>query len=171
MMILIAVFIHLSVAQINFFVISDLHYDIAYQSNYGSSSLCHSVGIEGKTILPVMTNLTEPIGRYSCDSSLKLVNLTIQKMQEVNYNPDFIVVLGDHIAHYTASLLNKDGIYDANADRKLVRDSFKKVYALFEFYFPRTQVIPVIGNNDGYKDYTIPDGIEGNEYLKFLHDL
>jgi len=160
-----------SAQYLNFFVVTDIHYDIAYQQNYSYPYLCHSVGIDGEKFNPVPTNDTAPLGRYYCDSPLTLAALTFQQMKAVNPNPDFILLLGDSVAHFTSTLLNQQGVYDKQADENLVLSTFTKVTQLFTQYFPNTQLLPVIGNNDGFQDYQIPEGVEGTDYLKFLYKL
>ena len=154
-----------------FFVISDLHYDIAYKANYNSSYFCHEVGFYGSNTTPEPTSDIEPFIRPYCDSSFSLVNSALSKMFEIDPNPEFILLTGDLIAHYTSALLQQDGKFNPVYNSLLIKQSMQDISALFLEYFPKTQVIPMIGNNDAYQDYEIPSGFEKFEYFDFLYTV
>lgn len=161
----------LALGRSNFFVLTDLHYDIAYEPNYNSSYFCHKVGGHEYPMDPVPTPDIQPLARFSCDSSFYLVESAISKMSQVDPNPDFIIITGDIIAHSTMDILKEDGTYDRNYNKHLLYVSHAKVRDLLQKYFPSTQIVPSIGNNDGYSDYVVPSGSEKLEYYKFLHDI
>lgn len=171
---IIAVFVfalHSVTSSSNFFVISDLHYDIAYESDYDSTYLCHKVGLHNYDLNPVPTSEIQSLARNKCDSSLSLIESALSKMTQINPNPEFIIMTGDLIAHFTMDLLKEDGTYDYNYNKQLLYLSHTQISELLRKYFPNTQIIPSIGNNDGYSDYVIPSDSERMEYYTFLHNL
>ena len=155
----------------NFFVISDLHYDIAYQGNYNETYLCHSQQIQGYNIIPVPTDDIQNVVRPYCDSSLALITKAFQEMQSIDSSPEFILILGDTIGHYTTALLQPDGTYNPDIDINLVKQSYINIKNLITSLFPSTQVIQMIGNNDAYSDYKMPVGWDKMQYLDFLYTL
>ena len=155
----------------NFFVISDLHYDIDYQGNYNETYLCHSELIKGHNFVPVPTDNIQNIVRPYCDSSLLLMVKLFQEMQSIDSSPEFILILGDTIGHYTTALLQPDGTYNPDIDINLVKQSYINIKNLITSLFPSTQVIQMIGNNDAYSDYKMPVGWDKMQYLDFLYTL
>ena len=155
----------------DFFLISDIHLDIAYDPGYSSSGLCHSVGIVGKnrTITPAPD--FRPLGRFGCDSPLALLSSALSQMQALNPSPDFILVTGDLIGHSTYYLLQSNGLYNTNYTASLIRSTFQQVTAQFQTYFPTTQVLFALGNNDGYGDYQLPTTASALELNKLLYEL
>lgn len=159
-----------------FFVLSDIHYDIAYKDNFNSSTYCHSIQItqiaqQNLNVAPATTTDVQPLGRFLCDTPLKLISSSFEAMQKVESDPEFILILGDSIGHYTMELLNDQGYLDFDYNKRLVQESFYRIDEELTRYFPDTQIIYVIGNNDAYTDYVIPTGREGYEYLAFLYEL
>jgi sphingomyelin phosphodiesterase acid-like 3 len=161
----------LVLATSNFFVISDLHYDIAYQGNYNSSFICHSVGFYTSDIWPVPTNDVQNFSRPFCDSSMELLESAVAEMFQIDENPEFILLTGDIVAHYTSALLKENKEFDPVYNIQLVQESFEDVSDLLLKYFPGTLIIPMIGNNDGYVDYEMPTGLIKIQYLDFLYSV
>ncbi|CAG9323798.1 unnamed protein product [Blepharisma stoltei] len=154
----------------NFFVLTDLHYDIAYEPNYSSKSYCHSIALsEGPAILE--KSIDKAIsGRYYCDSPIDLINKVAWKMKEIDSIPDFILILGDHLAHHTMELFAESGNLNLEETKELVKKTYVDIDSVFKTVFPESQVIYLIGNNDGYVDYeSFIDG-QGEEYLEFLYN-
>jgi len=155
----------------NFFLISDLHLDIVYDPGYASSDLCHSVGVVGKNRTIVPASDSQPLGRFGCDSPLALVSSALSQMQAINPSPDFILVTGDLIGHSTYYLLQTNGVYNTTYTTGLVRSTFQLVAAQFQAYFPNTQVLFALGNNDGYGDYQLPNSENALGLDKLLYEL
>lgn len=168
---IIAVVLILPLSAGNFYVISDIHLDIAYEPDYNSSYYCHSVLIQGQTSVPVKTENIQTLTRPLCDSSFNIVNSTLAKMQEVDPDPDFILITGDFIAHYTSAILTSSGSYSPSYAQLLVQETFQQVTNLLIKYFPNTMILPLIGNNDGYEDYDMPSGLDKLDYLEFLYSV
>lgn len=155
----------------DFFLISDLHLDIAYNPGYESSGLCHSVGVVGKNRTIAPASDTRPLGRFGCDSPLALLSSALSQMQAINPSPDFILVTGDLIGHSTYYLLQANGAYNTTYTASLVRSTFQQVTAQFQAYFPKTQVLFALGNNDGYGDYQLPTTESALGLDKLLYEL
>ena len=71
-------------------------------------------------------------------------------MQEIDPNPEFILILGDDIAHYTISLIEDQQNYNVSYNSKLIQQSHKDISLLLSKSFPQTQIIHALGNNDAY---------------------
>lgn len=156
-----------------FFVVSDFHFDIAYNGHYNASSNCSmylAIGQQGQPV-PTQAKDYAEYGRYGCDSPLALLESAVLAMQLVNSDPEFILLTGDIIGHRTSSLLDPSGEYDPQFSHSLVMNSTAAVIALFKEYFPDTQVVTTIGNNDGYEDYWTPSESEASDYLAELRTL
>jgi len=137
-----------------FFVLSDIHYNIGFE-----------------------TNLTFPcqvpsgaLGKLRCDTPKEVIESTLTYMQSLNPNPEFIVVLGDSLSHYTLSL-SKEGEVDPVQNKFLVRQSHIEVTDLLSRHFPNTQIVQVLGNNDGYANYKKPTEREAAQFYDFLFEL
>ena len=157
--------------QADFFLISDIHLDLAYDQGYESSGLCHSVGVVGKnrTITPAPD--LRPLGRFGCDSPLPLLSSALSQMQALNPSPDFILVTGDLIGHSTYYLLQPNGVYNTTYTAALLLSTFQQVTAQFRSFFPSTQVLFALGNNDGYGDYQLPTTDSALGLNALLYDL
>ena len=166
-----ALLIFLPFAACNFFILSDIHFDIAYKANYNSSYYCHSVLIKGQTTIPEETLDIQALSRPFCDSSLELVESSLSEMQRIDSDPEFILITGDLIAHYTSTILTSTGSFSPSYSQSLVQESFQKLASSCDKFFPNTQIIPLIGNNDGYADYEMPTGLDKLEYLEFLYSV
>jgi hypothetical protein len=155
--------------QAKFFVVSDLHYDVFYNQSYNQTSQCHVLSTKG-----VPGNITEnvqPVVRPGCDSSLELIRQTIKTMSFIDPNPDFILVLGDSIGHFTrlCEIINLSE--SKNCIKNLIFQSYQSIFEIFSQFFPKTQIIPMIGNNDVFVDYQEPRGEEKKEFYTFLYNL
>ncbi|CAG9315784.1 unnamed protein product [Blepharisma stoltei] len=154
-----------------FFVISDVHLDVHYNSSYDTSFHCHSTRHVESSYIPTPTNNSKIYGRLGCDSPKSLLKSALEEMRLIDPSPDFLVLLGDSVSHYAMHLLNNENEIDVNYNKYLVRQTIVDLTNLVEEFFPETQIIQAIGNNDGYERYQAPSGREGAEYLEFLYEL
>jgi sphingomyelin phosphodiesterase acid-like 3 len=143
----------------DFFVVSDPHLDIFYNDTAPVQNHCHS----DSTSEPAKS-----LGRSGCDSSEKLLRSTLKHMREVQADPEFIVVTGDIVGHYTYDMLTEDGRIDKAYNRRMVQRTYSTITNLFKEFFPDTQVILAYGNNDGYGDYWNPTSAESHEFWESL---
>ena len=153
----------------NFFILSDLHYDIVYEPGYDERYRCHSDMILGQTEVPVPTSDIRKLVRPYCDSSYSLISQTFEQMKEIDPAPEFILITGDLIGHDTSDLLDENGDYNHLSNINLIKQSFSDITDLALSHFPDVQIIPMIGNNDAYVDYKMPQGWTKLDYLNFLH--
>jgi predicted phosphodiesterase len=138
-----------------FFMVTDLHLDIFYDETASMTSQCHR---SNRTVS------ARPLGRAGCDSPEQLVRSTLQQMQSQQKSPEFIIVTGDLVGHFTYSMLTEDGKVDTDYNKLKVQETYRVVANLFKEYFPKTQVILTHGNNDGYGDYWNPSAAESREF-------
>lgn len=157
-----------SLAEGSFFVISDLHYDILYKDDYNQTYYCHNH--TGAKPNPPTSNI-QPVLRAGCDSSLAFINHSLSTLYSINPDPDFILILGDFIGHFTSNYISESGILNQTLNQELIRQSHKSIANLLTHYFPSTQIIPSIGNNDAYKNYKVPQGKDHEDYFNFLYEL
>lgn len=154
-----------------YFVLTDIHYDIVYDENYNETYFCQSLSYSEGKLNPEPTTNTQPLVRPGCDSSLALVNATFSQMSEINPNPEFIIILGDSIGHFTSSLITSEGYMNKTLNMDLVKQSYVDLFDIVFHYFPNTQIIPSVGNNDAYIDYIMPEQWPKVEYYSFLYKL
>eukprot|EP01111_Echinosteliopsis_oligospora_P000100 TRINITY_DN1009_c1_g1_i1.p1 TRINITY_DN1009_c1_g1~~TRINITY_DN1009_c1_g1_i1.p1 ORF type:complete len:437 (-),score=74.16 TRINITY_DN1009_c1_g1_i1:74-1384(-) len=149
-----------------FFHISDLHYDpIADPISFNFTTFCRSQFLWNESLRQddkhfhgakqdstkhnqqFEEEVVGRYGRYGCDSSASLISSTLNAMQSVNPSPDFIIYTGDSAAQYSAVLYVAQAIKEA---------------------FPKTMIIPSLGNNDVFPDYEV---VCGDVRLKGLYDI
>lgn len=152
----------LSIAQGKFFIVSDLHYDIDFTLNRTSKNSCVSD-------YKVSNTSRSPFELY-CDSSYSLIESTLIQMVSVDPNPEFILLTGDLIAHNTMTI-TLDGVLDPDRNKQYIHMALQNLSDSILHYFPKTQIIHVIGNNDAYNHYSMPEGYFKNEYLDFVFAL
>lgn len=142
---------HLVAAE--YFVISDLHYDVNYNADYAASCGCNANPVKTRHFTPKKADFAMPLGRPGCDSPLALIESALHQMKIVDPDPDYILVTGDWIGHYVRDAYDDNGEYNKAYNDAKVNKEFTTLADLIDTYFPSTQVIPVIGNNDGLVDY------------------
>ena len=161
----------LVVSQSKFFILSDLHYDIAFEPYYNKTYNCHSLKVNTIPLSPVPSFSVPQWIQPGCDSSFSFLFRTVSKMQEIDPNPEFILILGDDIAHYTISLIEDQQNYNVSYNSKLIQQSHKDISLLLSKSFPQTQIIHALGNNDAYAHNKMPKGLSKSEYFQFLYQL
>ena len=77
-------------------------------------------------------------GHFNCDPSRELLVLALAQMKQVAPEPDLILLGGDVFGHVPA----------AHEDAAAVRESQRVQAELITAAFPRTTVLPVVGNHD-----------------------
>lgn len=152
----------LPVALGKFFILSDIHYDIEYDPNSNSTSSCHS---DSNSL-----NSSPSYVQSFCDSSYSLILSTLSQMQVIDPNPEFILITGDLLAHSTMNLVI-NGVLDQERNRQIVHLALQNLSETLIEFFPNTQVLPTIGNNDAYNHYYMPEGHFKYEYLNFMYTL
>eukprot|EP00750_Incisomonas_marina_P000514 INCI10403.1.p1 GENE.INCI10403.1~~INCI10403.1.p1 ORF type:complete len:681 (+),score=51.79 INCI10403.1:815-2857(+) len=91
-------------------------------------------GVVGSHSSPMTTAeelATQVVGRHGCDSSEALVNKTLQHAYDMLPNPDFILVTGDYVRHYTDDLLG-----GGPARIPVILRTIERVGELIQAFFP-----------------------------------
>ena len=158
----------LSLAYGKFFIVSDIHLDLWYSPNSNYTTLCHKVSEEdtGSDSHQSQDNFYQ----FYCDSSYSLLISVLEKMQQVDKSPEFILITGDLVAHSTMKM-TIDGKFDKEKNKERVHETLNNITKTFRNFFLETQIIPVIGNNDAYDHYDMPTGYFKHEYLNFVYKL
>jgi 3',5'-cyclic AMP phosphodiesterase CpdA len=131
----------------SFFHVSDIHYDpLGFPELYNASTFCREKLEELPEHYKHTSDGTDALmtsgefGRYGCDTPASLLNSTFAAMRNVNPSPDFIIFTGDAPAHGLSS------------EQQLT--AIQHVASIVSAFFPNTLLIPSIGNNDVYPDYS-----------------
>lgn len=158
----------LSLAYGKFFIVSDIHLDLWYSPKNNYTTLCHNPN-ENQT--ESNSNQSDNnFYQFYCDTSYSLFVSVLEKMQQVDENPEFILITGDLVAH-SIMKMNIDGKFDKEKNKERVHETLNNLTITFKNYFPDTQIIPVLGNNDAYDHYDMPTGYFKYEYLNFVYTL
>eukprot|EP01104_Vermistella_antarctica_P007810 TRINITY_DN1924_c0_g1_i1.p1 TRINITY_DN1924_c0_g1~~TRINITY_DN1924_c0_g1_i1.p1 ORF type:complete len:572 (-),score=82.67 TRINITY_DN1924_c0_g1_i1:35-1750(-) len=133
-----------------FFSVSDFHYNPYYDESLGESCACMDLG-NGAPCPPDSTSLAwRALGQHGCDSPASLVNLTLETMQQMEPNPDFILVPGDLTFHdewrFNPTQAEADDVLAS-----IISFVTNKIVEVF----PDTPVITTLGNDDFYPDYNV----------------
>jgi predicted phosphodiesterase len=83
------------------------------------------------------------MGRWRCDTPMSLLESALAEMRKIDAAPDHIIIPGDFTGHFVLDLLP-----DA---------TFGAIISAIRDYFPTTQLIPSLGNNDHQDDYGVSD--------------
>ena len=75
------------------------------------------------------------------------------------------------IGHFTNNYTSQSGITNQTLNKDLIKQIHKSIVDLLTHYFPKTQIIPSIGNNDAYTNYKVPQGNDHEDYFNCLYEL
>ena len=128
------------------YVLTDIHYDILYNSASTNQQYCKNY-----TDFLNTKTMDYDFGRFKCNTNRNLILSTLSKIKLINNNPQLIILGGDLIAHGISDL----PIEDPASIWKRTQD---EVYSLIRGFFPNTTIITTAGNNDFYEHYNIPVG-------------
>eukprot|EP00735_Rhodelphis_limneticus_P014162 TRINITY_DN8162_c0_g1::TRINITY_DN8162_c0_g1_i1::g.7194::m.7194 TRINITY_DN8162_c0_g1::TRINITY_DN8162_c0_g1_i1::g.7194 ORF type:complete len:491 (+),score=41.90,sp/Q55GC7/SGMD_DICDI/32.68/8e-49,Metallophos/PF00149.23/1.6e-07 TRINITY_DN8162_c0_g1_i1:36-1475(+) len=143
-------------AEIQFYHVSDIHYDPWYDQNLQNDTTCRpakpptrlrggNISLRSlKTVLPDADNPYLEYGKVGCDTPPILMESTMKAMQSLNARPHFILLTGDLAAHKLSSW-GPDYILQA----------VSQTLSYFRNAFPDAVLIPTIGNNDLNPHYRI----------------
>ena len=88
-------FVKLEVVKIG--IINDIHYEPYYQSGAPVSNNCR--GVTPFEIINYLEAQTTPFGTHGCDAPLRLINLVLNKINEVDPDIEVLLVSGDFVSH------------------------------------------------------------------------
>jgi sphingomyelin phosphodiesterase acid-like 3 len=151
-----------------FLWLSDIHLDpyygnpsaVAVSTNQSSSSSSTVVCTQNSSIDQY------PYGYVGCDAPITLVNALLQHLtkkqqqQQQQMNITFVLVTGDFSRHATDLL--KDGISATTTILSTISQALKDA-------FPNIPIIPCLGNNDVYPDYTLDLKNNNNSHNRILN--
>ena len=148
-----------------FGVLNDIHYDPYFDPSESVSDMCRK-----NSPIHIPENMvnawSSPFGHFGCDSPPELVDLVLEKIQDLEPDLDVLLVSGDFLAHGFAV---KDGTPD---HYDLLKETFEKVLMTLSDHLPNTIILPAIGNNDIKFHYTAPrQDDEAPDYYEFLSDI
>nr|XP_027214042.1 acid sphingomyelinase-like phosphodiesterase 3b [Penaeus vannamei] len=142
-----------------FWHVSDFHLDVNYTAGDGDKTkMCW------KKTGPTGGSGPDPsqpgtFGDYECDAPLALVESAVDAMKSLHPDPDFILWTGDDTAHV-------DDKYFSTAK---VVDIITSLTNVLKARFPKTHVLPVLGNHDYYPKNQVPP--KENELQTQVADL
>ena len=141
-------------------LISDIHFDPLFQSH--DDTILYKKLIETPVNNWTTLFLANPkqnlinntlLGK---DANYALLKSALINMSSELVSPSFIIIAGDFIWHGAKP---KDSI--------LKKKTMIYIASLFNYYFPKTKLIPILGNNDTYgEDYQL----QNLEYLRDFTD-
>lgn len=150
-------FLSISDIQFNPFFDPDLVNDLVTSDIDNWDSIFRSTKVSG-------------FGKFGEDTNYSLLMSSLEQMNSVTPNPDYIIISGSIIA-------NKFGINFqkyTKSDKKIELDEFIKktlkfVFAKFQNKFPDIMILPVVGNNDSCcGEYKLKPN---SSYLRILNNL
>jgi hypothetical protein len=150
-------------------IINDLHYEPFYQSGSDVQRSCRSNNSPLAWITGFTALNASPFGEYGCDAPERLINLMLDKLNEIDPNIDVLLVSGDFVAHGLTVEVG-DFLHDQYA---ILKESITKVFLdMINKKFPNAIVLPAVGNNDIKFHYVAPtQNHSAPDYYPFLYDL
>src|SRR5476651_2075329 len=98
---------------------------------------------------------------YNSDSNFPLFVSALAAMKQQNPSPAFIEITGDFLCHSFQSNYAKYAPQYPDSVQSFTSKTIKCMAMMFDKYFPKTIVLPVLGNNDSFcGDYMIDPGGE-----------
>jgi len=93
---------------------------------------------------------------WGSDSNYPLVKSALDAMQKQTPSPAFIIITGDFLCHSFKDSLLKCAPQYTDSLESFISKTTNLVAWMFDQHFPKTVVLPVLGNNDSYcGDYHI----------------
>lgn len=103
---------------------------------------------------------------YNNDANFPLFVSALAAMKKQNPSPAFIIITGDFLCHSFQSNFSKYAPNYPDSVRSFTSKTIQVMAMMFDKYFPKTVILPVLGNNDSYcGDYMIDPG---GEFLKMF---
>lgn len=104
------------------------------------------------------STIKQPNG-YNSDANYPLFISALTAMKKQNSSPAFIIITGDFLCHSFQSNYAKYAPQYPDSVRSFTSKTIKLMAMMFDRYFPKSVVLPVLGNNDSFcGDYMIEPG-------------
>jgi len=136
--------------------VSDIHFN-----PYFDTSLMDQLVKANYKQWPAIFNssaIKKPNG-YNNDSNFPLFVSALAAMKKQNPSPAFIIITGDFLCHNFQSNFAKYAPNYPDSVRSFTSKTIQVMAMMFDKYFPKTVILPVLGNNDSCcGDYMIGPG-------------
>lgn len=135
--------------------------DIHFNPFYDPSLMDALVKSDYKQWLAIFNSskTTQP-NSYNSDSNFPLFRSALAAMKRQNASPAFMIITGDFLCHNFQSNFAQYAPAYPDSLKSFTSKTIRFMAMLFNQYFPKTIVLPVLGNNDSFcGDYMVePDG-------------
>jgi hypothetical protein len=129
-----------------FLSVSDVHFNPFYDHSLVAKLSAANVDL-WEAILK--TSKDDQISGDRQDANFILFDMALAQMKEVDPNPEIMLVTGDFLSHnFTDSLARN--FSDNGTQTEFANKTIQFAALMFQKYFPNTEVLPVLGNNDSY---------------------
>lgn len=141
----------------DFLSVSDIHFNPFFDPSL-IDTLVKSDVKQWKAIFE-SSSIKQPNG-YGSDVNYPLLKSALEAMKQAGQHTHFMVISGDFLGHDFQQNFNKYVPEYPDALRSFTGKTIYFLAEMFDHYFPKTTVLPVLGNNDSYcGDYMLePDG-------------
>jgi len=149
----------------NIICASDIHFNPYYDSTL-VSKLVTSPYRQWAAIFA--TSAIQQPNTYNSDANFPLLKSVLAAMKKQNPSPAFMVITGDFLCHNFQSNFKRYAPAYSDSLKSFTDKTIRFMAMLFNQYFPKTVVLPVLGNNDSYcGDYMVEaDGAFLNMFAK-----
>lgn len=139
-----------------FLSISDLHFNPFYDPALVDSLVVSDY----RSWEAIFRSTKQAPNGYNSDADYALLRSAFTAMQQQNASPAFIIISGDFLCHEFQSKYATYAPAYPDSLQSFTNKTIRFMAWLLNRYFPRTIVLPALGNNDSYcGDYKIePDG-------------
>ena len=147
-----------------FLIVSDLHLDLSFSlSSSPYSPFCSLSPSTNQDSFSFGFNHDSPLGVFGCDPPLSLIRTTFADMARTCATPRAVIVVGDVSVHCGAC--DQINIFNGT---NVIR-AMENVLENIRIWFPTTEVVMTLGNNDVYPDYDL--NVTATEWLRKVADV
>lgn len=159
-------FTQLAIAAPNHFIsISDIHFDpyvscVSLKSCRLIEKLTKTPISEWDRLLASANKTTQQLYGQDMSYPLLLSFINVLKEKNATYKPNFVLLLGDSLAHLFKQRFQAITTLDTQHYQRFVNKTLKFTAFKLKQAFPNVPIYPVVGNNDSYHEhyYTMPGG-------------
>lgn len=132
---------------------SDMHFDPFFDPTLINKLIMSPVG-QWQGIFA--SSAIKTPNSYKHDSNYPLFNSALAAMKRQNPNPAFMVITGDFLCHDFQTNYKTYGKAYPDSMRAFSSKTIQFMALMLDQYFPKTVILPVLGNNDSFcGDYMI----------------
>jgi len=142
-----------AVQQSNIISVSDVHFNPYFDPSL-MTKLIKADYKQWKAIFD-SSAIKQP-NTYNSDSNYPLFKSALITMKQQNPSPNFMVITGDFLCHSFQSSFATNAPSYPDSLNSFTAKTIQFVALMFNQYFPKTIILPVLGNNDSYcGDYAV----------------